>query len=231
MSTSAQSLVTAAFARDAMIDVASVSTQYAEVISALGRILRRWMQRGVRRNPEYFGVVKNVPLSASGSISGWARPSDAAAIYRIEAAGDTKDEVNAVIANGSEITVVPFDDRAFIAGDPAVYEIGGRFVRAGNAGDPASGSLNFIYAATPSVPAAITDIIDVRFPDDHADLLISDLNVWFAKRDGRVATSFEDAVKDAAENYYGFLDNATLNVTRRTAIFREIDSPTRREEG
>lgn len=220
MTTTAQQIITAALGRDAAIDTTILTVQQAEVIASVGRILRKEMSLAMPSNPAYFGIIKNVAATALGGIAGWARPSDAYAIYRVEAAADTKDEAAAVIANGTEIKIAPFDDRGLFAGEPSLYEFGQFFVRAGNAGDPSTGSINFFYAAKVITPVAVTDILDARFPDDMADLIVAGLNAWFCKRDGRDTKTYDDVVAEWRELFSMMMANSTLTLAQRFESFR-----------
>lgn len=215
MTTTAQQLLLAALGRDAQIDVNALATQMPEVVAAIGRILRKRLIEVIPNNPGLFGTIRYQPLVAEGGVTGWKRPSDAMTVYRLEATGNTAVVGGGAIANGAEIGVVPFDDRALRAGDPSVYEFGGFFIGAGNTGDPVSGAINVLYASFPTAPSALASDIDARFPDQMVDFLVADLNVWFCKRDGRDAVRFEAEVAEWSALFAAWVGNATLNVSRR----------------
>lgn len=230
MTTTVQQILLGAFARDSTADVTTLSTQQAESIAQIGRIVRKFLTVGRRENPYYFGTIRNVPLSTSGGIAGWRRPADAETVFRLEAAADTVNQVPAAITLGTEIKVAPFDDRGLLAGEPSVYEFAQTFIRCGNAGDPNAGSLNVFYVAASSMPVALGDIIDARFPDAHADLLICETNLWLRSREDRAPGAFLAARDEAAELYLQAIRDATINVTRRFESAREYTvSPARKE--
>lgn len=218
--TTPRDILQACLAHDAAIDVELITSHQSEIVSEIGRVLRKAMNFGIKRNPAYFGAVKNVALAVQGAISGWKLPDDTYALYRIEAAGDTKDEAATVIANGTPIEVVPFSDRAWMLGTPAVYLFGRNMIRAGNAGDPASGSLNFFYAAKPVVPTSVVTNLDERWPEDMNDLLVAEMNAWFARRDGRSPELYDKAAGDWYILFEEWLGNIVLNTSLRNEEFR-----------
>jgi hypothetical protein len=135
----AQSLIDAAYSRSLKARPAQFN-EPTELLAIVRRSLLECFIAAAAVRPEFFGKS----TSAAFGSGGWARPSDAITVYRIE---------NAV---GERVVEVPLHDRRADVSQPAVYSMGGLFYGAGNALDPTSGNLTMFYARTPRALTALT---------------------------------------------------------------------------
>lgn len=144
-----------------------IVAEATEGLGVVNRVIRTFFQIGVRVNPTYFGDSATV---AHNGTTGWPRPTYAEAVYRLE-------------QSGSEVVVVPFDQRAIEAGKPAVYRWGQIFRSAGNTGDPTSGSIDFFYSKRPADATSLTDDIDSLWPEAYAELATLEVAAYMAAKD------------------------------------------------
>lgn len=193
-------LVTAAVGLAAPTRAASLAPDAPELLRTLARTMQRYYVRVAKTAPWTFGArVDQVMVSGTATLpAGWPRPAAALRVLRLEAASSLL-AGGVPIGAGARVELVPYDDRAMSAGDPAVYEFGGRFVGAGNAGDPTSGALTIWYAADAVVPQALTDVLDPTWPRRHNDVLIYELGIYLAQKDGRDAdvAQFQSELREA----------------------------------
>lgn len=140
-----------------------------EKIEVVARALRGLYAVAARVNPWVFASSAAVNFAAPG----WARPANAEAILRVEK------------PDGSEVTVVPFDDRQAESGRPAVYEWGQIFRPAGNPNDPTSGQLTFYFATRPATPATLDTPLDALWIESYNALLELEVAIYLALKDGR----------------------------------------------
>jgi hypothetical protein len=209
-------IILAAYAKSAKNQGDRLATQSAETLDALNRALRLAFAAGSRVNPEYFSLKTNVPLS-SGS---WARPAGAESIIAIRGGSD----VQPASLVGKDIVVVPFTDEAADEGSPCIYELGQKFFPTGPLA-PTSGSLDFFYAAQPSLLVTVNDTLDPLWPTRFDGLLVCELALWLATKDGRA----EDVQLTSAEVgrwqrlYVAHLEHATPIQVRRFGVRREFN--------
>lgn len=196
-----QDLLTDAYAKSKKNQPGKIATESTELLGVVNRVVRTFFQIGVRVNPYFFGDTEDVAYVSPG----WARPSAAETIYRIETAAEV------------EVVVVPFEDRSAESGLPAVYRLGQVFRSAGNTNDPTSGTLTFFYSKRPTDVAALTSDIDSMFPDAYRELAVLEIAAYLALKDGRA----EEVARLVAERdrwlrmFLAFLEHETVNERRR----------------
>lgn len=221
-----QELIVAAVALAAPSRTSALATDSPELLRVLGRRLRSCYQRAAQVAPWYFGArVDQALAAATGTLpAGWARPSGALRVLRLEATATTRDATTAPIAAGTTIALPPYDDRAAFAGDPAVYELGQRFIPAGNVGDPASGALSVLYAADAVVPQTLSETLDASWPRAHNDVLIYELGIYLAAKDGRDAdvAQFTRELEEAQALFDAALSTASLQRAARFIPLEEF---------
>lgn len=168
-----QSLVIAAVARSTKNREGAIVDVGGEMLALCTRSLRGFFAVAGKVNPDFFGTTATVAYS--GPVTGWPQPSDLVTMTRIE------------MADGTEVDVFDKGSRGMaIEGEPAVYRLGQVYKLAGGSSGPTtSDSLKFWYARTCEIPSAITDEIDAEWPEDHNDLLVVDIALYLAKKDGR----------------------------------------------
>lgn len=155
---------------------------------------------------------------------GWSRPIDAESVWRIEATAATVPTTTA----GTEVVVVPFDDKGAEAGKPAVYEFGQQFYGAGNTLDPTSGTLQLFYSRRPTDPATLASTLDASWLDQFNEILILEVAAYLALKDGR-ADEYVALSKDQekwVKQFIMFLEHSTANERRRFAHVRRINTQT-----
>lgn len=232
MTATCEEIILGGFKMSAAAIPDSLVSVEGEMVDLVGRLLTRAMVFGRQVNPAFFGSSALVPRSTAGSLTGWARPADCAALLRVDAAADTQTAAPAAIAQGTEIKVVPFTDRGVGAGDPSVYEFAQMLLPAGNAGDPATGGLTLLYCRNAVLPTALASPIDALFPAGFYGLLEVGVAKWLADKDGRDADSQRFAA--AEDDWYGafdsFLRDASPGTLQRYRQFRHVPRTAARAE-
>lgn len=215
MPTTAQQIIDNGFGLSRLSRPELQTPQAAALVRHVGRTLQALYAFAARVNPTFFAASEDVLFQTFG----WIRPAAAENVFRIEALGAT---VPGMVV-GKEILVVPMDDRAAFAGDPAVYRYGGQYFSAGNAGDPTSGRLRFFYSRRPTVPAALTDVLDSTWPENHNAILEYEIACFNARgdagRDGELAVMIEER-DSAIKLFEAFLEHETSNEHRRFGEIR-----------
>ena len=163
-----QEIVLAAQGRSSRNRGQQIAADSLELLDVVRRAVRACFAVAARLNPLYFGKISTVALADFK----WAWPADLEAFLRVE-------------HDGLEAAVVPFDDRQAERTRPAIYYFGRSFYPAGNAGDPAAGSLTYYYARRPVDPANFAAAVDPEFPEAYVQLLIDEVALYLALKDDR----------------------------------------------
>lgn len=172
-----------------------------ELLTVLTRALRKYFALGVQYNREFFGDSAVVSFTSGG----WTRPVVAETVYHLT-------------HGGQPVIVVPFDDRLVDRSKRAVYESGQRYYSAGTALGPTSGDLTLHYSRKAQSVTALDVAIDALWPDDWAPLLVHELGIYLARKDGRDADAgaFTAELTEWTLLFTQFLKHATVE-TRRFA--------------
>lgn len=141
-----------------------------ELVDVVRRQVRAAFAVAARINPFYYLSEETVAFDTDH----WPWPDDVEAFVRLE-----------ITATGTEVVVVPFDDRQAETVRAAVYARGAQFRSAGNPLDPTSGDLTMFYTPRPVDPATGSDPIDARFPEAYLDLFYNDIALYLAVKTGR----------------------------------------------
>lgn len=198
MATTPQQILTDAYAKSKKNQPGRIATESVELLGVVNRVIRTFFQIGVRVNPTFFGDSVAVSFS-----SGWARPTAAEMIFRIEDGGD-------------EVVVVPFDQPTAESGIPAVYRMGQVYLSAGNASDPTSGDLTFFYAKRPTDAGSLSTNIDSMWPEAYKELAVLEVATYLAVKDEREAeTAHLVSERDIwLRMFLAFLEHETVNERR-----------------
>lgn len=200
VTTSAQTIIAAALATSAKNRPEYLATSASELLDLLTREQRAAFSVAARVAPTYFADIAPVGYVAPG----WARPEDAQAVFRLTNAG------------GIRVEVIPYDDLDLLPESPCVYRLGGVYRTRGNASDPTSAeTLTFWYARRPAAFTALGDLLDAQWPEAYNSLLIADMAMYFARKDGRDPAPFQPDRDTALAGYINFLRNETVNEVRR----------------
>lgn len=150
-----------------------------ELTARVGQCLREMFQILARENPYLLGTSASVSFDGSG----WPRPSDALRVITVKA--DAGTIASPVLATGTAINIVPYDDQAFCSGSASLTELGQSFLPTGQAVDPSGGTVTIVYARAPEQPTAVTDDVDPLFPSFLDDILQCDIAAYLAYKDER----------------------------------------------
>jgi hypothetical protein len=170
MPSTARDILVAAYATNAANQPDTIAADDTEMLAVVNRIVRALFSRAAEVNPTYFGK-RSAQAIASGS---WPLPSDAESVVRVE------------LDNGTEVQVVPFDDRAQDTSKPAVYFLGRRFHGCGNVLDPVSGNLVLFYSRTPVDCATLDSELDSDWPESMNGVLIGLVALYLDIKDRRL---------------------------------------------
>jgi len=211
MATTPQDILTDAYSKSKANQPGRIATESTELLGVVNRAVRVFFSIAARINPLFYGDDADVAYGAPG----WARPTNAEAIYRIEDDG------------GDEIVVVPFDDLKGEVLKPAVYRFGQVYIGAGNTNDPTSGTLTFYFSRTPVDCVALDSTIDSAFPENFMELPIHEVAIYLALKDERAAEVQElKASRDSwLRLYLAFLEHETLNERRRFGHLTPFNVP------
>lgn len=204
VTTTVQQIITGALTRSSKNSPGVIANNTSELVEVVRRSLTGLFTYAARVNPTYFADTQAVTLS--GGV--WVRPETAESIFRIEQSDST------------EVVVVPFDDRKAELGMPAVYRFGQKFRSAGNPLDPTTGDLTFFFSKRPAVVTALSDVIDPLWNESYNDLLISEVAIYLALKDGR-ADEIADLRADRdkwAMLFTAFLEHETVGERRRFGL-------------
>lgn len=200
VTTSAQAIIVAALATSAKNRPEYLATNSSELLDLLTREQRAAFSVAARVAPTYFADAAPVSYAAPG----WARPEVAQSVFRLTNADDDR------------VEVIPYDDLDLLPESPCVYRLGGVYRTRGNAPDPTSAdTLTFWYARRPVAFAALTDLLDAQWPEAYNSLLIADMAMYFARKDGRDPSPFQPDRDAALAGFVNFIKNETVNEVRR----------------
>lgn len=171
MSTLARDVIGRAIVKSFKNTPATYPVNQTELVEQLWKVLVWVFDAIASANPAFLETT--VAVSSNGS--GWPRPTDAYSVVRLER------------TTGDEVVPLPYVQRTIEAGlRPAVYERGGVWYPAGNAGDPAlSEQLIVTYSPAPARPLVDTDPIDPRLPDRYMAVLEFGIATHISRKDSR----------------------------------------------
>lgn len=200
-----QDLLIQAYAKSKKTQPNQIATEATELLTVANRVIRTFVQIGVRVNATFFGGQEVVVEDPEDG--GWPRPTSAEAIYLVQTAA------------GDDVVVAPFDDVEADNVHPTVYPLGQVYWPAGLDNDP-SGDLTFYYARRPDDAATIADEIDTIWPEAYAELAALEIAAYLANKDQRVdELGFLVAERDRwLIMYLAFLEHETMNMSRRFRV-------------
>lgn len=205
VTTTVQDLLDGAFAKSTKNQPGTIATNAVELYEVTVRIIRGVYAFAAEINPVRFSATEDVV--GVGGV--WARPEAAQAILRIESSGF------------GEVVVVPYDDRLCADPKPALYEFGSGFNTVlGQTSPPgATDTLTFWYSKRPDDPnpTDLTGVIDPDWNEDFNELLILEIAIYLALKDGRFdEVEVLKADRNAWAHRFGsYLQHATANMQRR----------------
>jgi len=218
VTTTPQDLIDAAYAKSMKNMPGQIASESTELLQVVIRTLRKFYAIAARVNPTFFASSETV--AAPGSDTPWDRPETAESIFRLEE------------ADGTEIVVVPFDDRTAESGKPAVYRLGQQFYDAGNASDPdpATDSIKFWFSKRPSNPSTLSATIDSMWVEQFNELPILEIALYLAFKDaGTTGRDIETqglvmSRDDWLRQFILFLEHETSNERKRFGHLRRFNT-------
>ena len=200
MATTPREIIEAAYAKSLKNQPGAIASD-AELLGQVIRVTRKYYAGAARINPWFFGESASVAWDGTT----WPRPDTAEAVFRLE-------------QSGVEVVVVPSDDRAAEATSPSVSRLGQAYYPAGNATDPAASPVDFFYSRRPTDPASLDATIDSSWPEQFNELLILDIAVYLAVKDGQQEDlmNYGPQLQEWQMLYRMFLEHETSNERRRT---------------
>ncbi|MBA3645291.1 MAG: hypothetical protein H0W63_03865 [Gemmatimonadaceae bacterium] len=190
----------------------TVLNQTTEGLDRVKQIVRTMFVIAARVNPEFF--VGSATVAHDAGIGGWAVPDSAEAVFFV---GTTRT---------GECAILTFADRTMEAGVKAsVYRFGQKFNTPGGTLDPnAADSAVMYYSRRPTDPVGLDNAIDGDFPVNHNQLLIDEMAVYLAIKDGRPddIELFKQDRDNSLKLFVAHMEHATLGVRMRYRGQRDL---------
>ena len=201
-----------AYAKSKKNQPGKIAAEGTELLGVANRALRATFMVAARVNPFFYMDSEDVSYAAPG----WAYPDNAEAIYRIE------------MADGTEVVVVPFDDRDAESGSPAVYRAGQVFRQADPTGDPeTTDDLTIYFTRIPTDAATTATAMDTAFPVSYRELLVLEIAIYLALKDGRMdeAEVLKGQRDSWLQMYMAHLEHEVMNERGRWGQFEPFRTP------
>jgi hypothetical protein len=215
VTTTVQMILNAAYSRSTQNNPGTIATESTELLAVVQRALDGCYAFAARINPTFFADTADVV----GVAGVWARPEAAESIFLIEE------------ADGTEVAVVPYNDRTAEELMPSVYEFGQNFYKAGNTSDPGdTDTLTFYFASRPATLTALSDVLDAMWREQFNELLELEVAIYLATKDGAgEARNTELQVLAGERNRWAnrmaaHLEHATANLRRRYGHIQRINT-------
>lgn len=222
VTTTPRSIIEAAYAKSLKNKAGTIATEGTELLQLVIRIFRSLYAGAARINPLFFSESPSVAFAGSG----WARPEGAQLIYRLEAGNGSG------FAVGTEVIVVPFDQRNAEPGKPAVYRLGQVYRPASGSAtvapiSPQAGSLTFFYSKRPTTPATLDTTVDPLWIEDFNEIPILRVARFLAMKDGRAEEvgAIESELNDWVTQFIAFLEHETVGEIRNYGHVWRFNAP------
>lgn len=201
--TTVTQIIDAAYATSKANRPGSIGTEGTEYVQFIQRCLGRYFADAVEHNRMYYAAKYSISWDVT--LLGWLIPDRVESVIRIE------------MLDGTEVAEVPIDDKKAELSKPAVYLVGRTFHSAGFAKDPLGVALSFYCSRLPGLLLDTTSLIDPLWPEQFNSLLIFDLAIHLAHKDGRSEeiALLQDQYNREYESYINFLTHVTTTLVRR----------------
>lgn len=179
VTTTVQQILDAAYAKSKRNVPGQIATESGELLELVGRAQRGLYAVAARVNPVAFATQDSI-ASGTGNTS-WAWGD------LVTAGEDIVEAFLRLEFGGTEVVVVPFDQRDAEPGKPAVYYMGPRFFPAGNTPDPdpATDALDVWFSKRPAMPSSLSDTLDSDWRESFNELLVLEVAIYLALKDER----------------------------------------------
>lgn len=146
-----------------------IASEQGELLPLVGRRLRLYFAEAARENQ----TVTAIRVTVSPVAGAWARPTELESVIGAEQGGE-------------EVTILPWDQRHLEPSKPCIYPLGQVYYPAGTANDPDTGAdIDFFGPKVADLPSLLNDDLDVLWPRQFSELLVLDVAMYLARKDGR----------------------------------------------
>ena len=222
VTTTPRDILLAAYGKSTQNLPGDIATEAAELLQVVIRAMRGIYAAAARVNPYFFAEIRP-DVAYDASRGGWPRPEAAESVFRIEGQGSPGGRVPA----GTEVVVVPLEDRTAEVGLPAVYRLGQVYRPAGNPADPnENDALTFMYAKRPDDPAGLDSPLDPLWTEQFNELLVLEVAIYLALKDERMeeVQALKQERAPWITSLVAFLQHETANERRRYGAVRYINT-------
>lgn len=199
--TTAQQILEAAYARSTANDPGKLAID-AELLGRLNRSYQGLYALAARQRPDDFAV--QTPAQLLGALAQYTLPADLIEIRRIETTALVK------------VHLIPMTekDRGWHIA-PSMYRAGNILYSRLLTGDPAAGTLVYLWLVTAGTPlVALGSVVDVAYPTRHIDILVNDLALYLdAKDEDRDPAQYQKLVADQAMKLAAFAQDFNLDAS------------------
>lgn len=199
----AQDYITRAIARSYRNRGEVLAPQVPELLDALTLLFTQRYAQASGLNPAVF--LKRAVLN--WVADGWTIPADCDTMVLMR------------VNSGAQVFVVAIDNLDAEPTEAAVYRMGRRYLPAGNPVDPVNVPLVAFYTQIPAAFAAVDQAPGPEWPQQFDTMVVVDLAVWMATKDGRAddlqALAPEQGAWDA--KYREWLQRESLGLVRQFA--------------
>lgn len=201
MSTSAQDLIEAGYARSTANDPGKLATDD----ELMGRLDRTWQSLwalAARQRPDEFATVQTIVLV--GGDAHYVLPDDLIEVRRLR---------NATPATVHLIPVAEIDRLWHIP--PSMYRTGSTLYSRRKAGDPVAGDSIDAWLLLPATPlTTLAAVVDPKFPTRHVEILSNDLALYLdAKDENRDPQQFRKLAADQGVKLAAFAQEFDLDAS------------------
>lgn len=163
-----QDVLNQAYAKSLKNQPGFIANEATELLAQVNRALRALYSIAASINPTFFG--KSADMSEAGQT--WLEPDDAESVYYMEEK-----------SGGAEVIVVPVNEQDVEPGKKAVYSVG-RVFRASST-NPPSAVVTAYYSKKSEIAASLSTPLDQTWDEGHNELLVLELALFLAIKDGR----------------------------------------------
>lgn len=201
MSTTAQQLIEAAYARSTANDPGKLATD-DELLGRLARTYAGLFALAARQRPDEFATAQMITLS--GGDAHYVLPGDLIEVRRLR---------NAAKATVHLIPASEIDRLWHVA--PSMYRTGGTLYSRAKAGDPVAGDVITAWLLLAGVViTALSTALDATFPTRHTEILSNDLALYLdAKDEDRDPEQFRKLAADQSMKLAAFAQEFLLDAS------------------
>ena len=211
MSTTAQQLLEAGYARSTANDPGKLATD-AELLGRMNRTYQGLWALAARQRPDEFQTQSQITLV--GGNGSYVLPDDTIDVRRLELA--VLSPVVNPNARGLTVHLIPASEvtRLYHVA-PCMYRVGNTLNSRMAPGDPVAGTLINIWLLLPGVTInALTTVLDTNFPTRHTEILSNDIGLYLSIKDeGRAPSDLAKLAADQSVKLAAFAQDYNLNAS------------------